>query len=179
MRLWLAAGEARSCGGVAEWLRQGPAKPCTRVRFPPPPREQSPTTSVFIRAISSVGEHYLDTVGVTGSIPVSPTTTGPEFPGFLRLLPGTCQLRATTESARAAAARAGQDRPVSLTLTGQPHRLILEYIASNRSLRAPFRQGEVRCLMLTPCPLMPAGSLIRSDGSPAPSLTHGETSLRG
>src|SRR3954453_18332299 len=24
-------------GGVAEWLRQGPAKPCTRVRFPPPP----------------------------------------------------------------------------------------------------------------------------------------------
>ena len=25
------------CGGVAEWLRQGPAKPCTRVRFPSPP----------------------------------------------------------------------------------------------------------------------------------------------
>jgi hypothetical protein len=24
-------------GGVAEWLRQGPAKPCTRVRFPAPP----------------------------------------------------------------------------------------------------------------------------------------------
>src|SRR5438445_10570926 len=49
-------------GGVAEWFRQGPAKPCTRVRFPPPPR-----------AISSVGERYLDTVEVTGSIPVSPT----------------------------------------------------------------------------------------------------------
>ena len=29
--------------------------------------------AVHIRAISSVGEHYLDTVGVTGSIPVSPT----------------------------------------------------------------------------------------------------------
>src|SRR5579875_4047193 len=27
----------RPCGGVAEWLRQGPAKPCTRVRFPSPP----------------------------------------------------------------------------------------------------------------------------------------------
>ena len=27
------------------------------------------------RAISSVGEHFLDTEGVTGSIPVSPTTT--------------------------------------------------------------------------------------------------------
>jgi hypothetical protein len=26
-------------GGVAEWLRQGPAKPCTRVRFPSPPRK--------------------------------------------------------------------------------------------------------------------------------------------
>src|SRR5579863_4820538 len=28
---------AALCGGVAEWLRQGPAKPCTRVRFPSPP----------------------------------------------------------------------------------------------------------------------------------------------
>jgi hypothetical protein len=28
----------------------------------------------FARAISSVGERYLDTVEVTGSIPVSPTT---------------------------------------------------------------------------------------------------------
>ena len=27
-----------SPGGMAEWLRQGPAKPCTRVRFPLPPR---------------------------------------------------------------------------------------------------------------------------------------------
>jgi hypothetical protein len=35
----LAAGQPRSCGGVAEWLRQGPAKPCTRVRFPSPPPE--------------------------------------------------------------------------------------------------------------------------------------------
>jgi hypothetical protein len=30
---WAVAG-----GGMAEWLRQGPAKPCTRVRFPLPPR---------------------------------------------------------------------------------------------------------------------------------------------
>jgi hypothetical protein len=29
---------AHGVGGVAEWLRQGPAKPCTRVRFPSPPR---------------------------------------------------------------------------------------------------------------------------------------------
>ena len=53
-------------GGMAEWLRQGPAKPCTRVRFPLPPR-----------AISSVGERFLDTEEVTGSIPVSPTTERP------------------------------------------------------------------------------------------------------
>src|SRR6476620_976806 len=52
-----------TAGGVAEWLRQGPAKPCTRVRFPPPPR-----------AISSVGERFLDTEEVTSSILVSPTT---------------------------------------------------------------------------------------------------------
>jgi hypothetical protein len=33
------AGSARGPhGGMAEWLRQGPAKPCTRVRFPLPPR---------------------------------------------------------------------------------------------------------------------------------------------
>ena len=27
----------------------------------------------MVRAISSAGEHYIDIVGVTGSIPVSPT----------------------------------------------------------------------------------------------------------
>ncbi len=59
-------------GGVAEWFRQGPAKPCTRVRFPPPPRQQG-TKPEQTRAISSVGERYLDTVEATGSIPVSPT----------------------------------------------------------------------------------------------------------
>ena len=32
-----AASRARA-GGVAEWLRQGSAKPWTRVRFPPPPQ---------------------------------------------------------------------------------------------------------------------------------------------
>ena len=31
------------CGGVAEWFRQGPAKPCTGVRIPSPP----PTCWVF------------------------------------------------------------------------------------------------------------------------------------
>src|ERR1700744_4950558 len=55
-----------SYGGVAEWFRQGPAKPCTRVRFPSPPRKS--------RAISSVGERFPDTEEATGSIPVSPTT---------------------------------------------------------------------------------------------------------
>ena len=49
-------------GGVAEWFRQGPAKPCTRVRFPPPPR-----------AIGAVVARFPDTEEVTGSNPVSPT----------------------------------------------------------------------------------------------------------
>ena len=31
------AGNLAAPGGVAEWFRQGPAKPRTRVRFPPPP----------------------------------------------------------------------------------------------------------------------------------------------
>lgn len=48
-------------------VRQRPAKPCTRVRFPsPPPR-------VSTRAISSAGERFPDTEEVTGSIPVSRT----------------------------------------------------------------------------------------------------------
>ena len=48
-------------------VRQRPAKPCTRVRFPsPPPR--------WTRAISSAGERFPDTEEVTGSIPVSRTT---------------------------------------------------------------------------------------------------------
>jgi hypothetical protein len=35
----LAVSSRRAAGGgMAEWLRQGPAKPCTRVRFPLPPR---------------------------------------------------------------------------------------------------------------------------------------------
>jgi hypothetical protein len=54
-----------SYGGVAEWFRQGPAKPSTGVRFPSPPRKS--------RAISSVGERFPDTEEATGSIPVSPT----------------------------------------------------------------------------------------------------------
>src|SRR6202789_3334335 len=54
-----------SFGGVAEWFRQGPAKPSTRVRFPSPPRKS--------RAISSPGERFPDAEEVTGSIPVSPT----------------------------------------------------------------------------------------------------------
>ena len=48
-------------------VRQRPAKPCTRVRFPsPPPR--------FLGAISSAGERFPDTEEVTGSIPVSRTS---------------------------------------------------------------------------------------------------------
>src|SRR5262245_11140488 len=48
---------------MAEWLRQGPAKPCTRVRFPLPPRW----------AVSSAGERFPDTEEATGSIPVPHT----------------------------------------------------------------------------------------------------------
>ncbi len=49
-------------------VRQRPAKPCTRVRFPSPPPRRTPG------AISSAGERFPDTEEVTGSIPVSRTT---------------------------------------------------------------------------------------------------------
>ena len=48
-------------------VRQRPAKPCTRVRFPSPPQR------FVLGAISSAGERFPDTEEVTGSIPVSRT----------------------------------------------------------------------------------------------------------
>src|SRR5262245_31252915 len=42
------------------------------------------------RARSSAVEHYLDMVGVTGSIPVAPTRFIKDSPGFLHFL---CELR--------------------------------------------------------------------------------------
>jgi hypothetical protein len=44
-------------------------------------------------AYSSAGEHYIDIVGVTGSIPVTPTMDAPEIIekfGFRRLGRGSC-----------------------------------------------------------------------------------------
>ena len=74
--------------------RQRPAKPCTRVRIPFPPLSVPPTA----RAISSAGERFPDTEEVTGSIPVSPTTSDlrkqvrtsayvPKMPSCLALTP--------------------------------------------------------------------------------------------
>src|SRR5450755_506446 len=42
-------------GGVAAWFRQGPAKPCTRVRFPSPPPSLN-VASDEITAISGVAD---------------------------------------------------------------------------------------------------------------------------
>src|SRR4051812_39286257 len=57
-------GQTRWSGREA---RQRPAKPCTRVQIPSPPRHDVP------RAIGAAGARFLDTEEVTGSIPVSPT----------------------------------------------------------------------------------------------------------
>ena len=91
----------RACGGMAEWLRQGPAKPCTRVRFPLPP----------LRAVSSAGEHFPDTEGVTSSNPctahAAPQVTGRSSnpkTGLLdacqRLSSGRAGARSTDQSSR-------------------------------------------------------------------------------
>src|SRR4051812_45247759 len=57
-------GQTRWSGREA---RQRPAKPCTRVQIPSPPRHDVP------RAIGAAGARFHDTEEVTGSIPVSPT----------------------------------------------------------------------------------------------------------
>ena len=48
---------------------------CARSRDPVYPAElgEAADEAAFSRARSSAGEHYLDMVGVTGSIPVAPT----------------------------------------------------------------------------------------------------------
>src|SRR5947207_12137609 len=70
----LLAGSLASFANAAAWpsgLGKGLQSPVRG--FDSRRRLQTTTASaVYIRAISSVGEHYLDTVGVTGSIPVSP-----------------------------------------------------------------------------------------------------------
>src|SRR5690606_17896550 len=52
--------------------RQRPAKPSTRVQIPSPPRS---TAGPHTRAIGAVVARFLDTEEVTGSNPVSPTST--------------------------------------------------------------------------------------------------------
>jgi hypothetical protein len=64
---------------VAEWFRQGSAKPCTPVQFRAPPPTRSPRRHrrrMIGRAWarSSAGERFPDTEEVTGSNPVAPTT---------------------------------------------------------------------------------------------------------
>ena len=59
-------------------MRQRPAKPCTRVRFPSPPPNLNPS------AISSAGERFPDTEEVTGSIPVSRTSSDAGQSMFLK-----------------------------------------------------------------------------------------------
>ena len=70
-----ATSKILSCrGGMAEWLRQRSAKPCTRVRFPFPPPHSLHIVN-FKGAFSSAGERFPDTEEVTGSIPVSRTSS--------------------------------------------------------------------------------------------------------
>jgi hypothetical protein len=69
-------------------VRQRPAKPCTRVRFPSPP-------PWFLGAISSAGERFPDTEEVTGSIPVSRTRFYLRIQSFVGW---PCNKRATADS---------------------------------------------------------------------------------
>jgi hypothetical protein len=81
---------ARGPNADSRWrgreARQRPAKPCTRVQIPSPPRK-----------INSLGRlaqglaRFLDTEEVTGSIPVSPTKRTPTTWGFSRFRDRPCQ----------------------------------------------------------------------------------------
>ena len=82
--------------------RQRPAKPCTRVRIPSPPRtERTLRERRPARAIGAVVARFPDTEEVTGSNPVSPTRTPasagvssfPSRSGYARSAPHPIQLR--------------------------------------------------------------------------------------
>jgi hypothetical protein len=85
---------ARSGLGPQRWsgreARQRPAKPCTRVQIPSPPR-RAPR-----RAIGAAVARFPDTEEVTGSIPVSPTNESPcNARGFVVCQGVRATLRAT------------------------------------------------------------------------------------
>ena len=63
-------------------VRQRSAKPCTRVRFPFPPLVTMAASSSLLARLAQLVEHYLDTVGVTGSSPVSRTREISAKPNF-------------------------------------------------------------------------------------------------
>jgi hypothetical protein len=83
-------------------VRQRPAKPCTRVRFPSPP-----PACLIPGAISSAGERFPDTEEVTGSIPVSRTTVRADKarsrPGFHLLSAKHITVHALAPTARTSA----------------------------------------------------------------------------
>ncbi len=115
----------RSAGDVAEWLRQRPAKPSTRVRFPPsPPVQGLPIRTGALAVVRA-------RVDRAGGSTRSPTTTAIEAASMLdRLLDARCD---TAESP----ARSGRC-PVSRTSTAtSAHRARPSSIASRR--RAPGR----------------------------------------
>ena len=98
--------------------RQRTANPSTRVQIPYPPR----TTYSFTRAIGAVVARFLDTEEVTGSNPVSPTSTnrpltcGDVDPGafawYLRV-PDSCQFQS---------GRGPRERVLQHPRTRQPRR---------------------------------------------------------
>ena len=92
-------------------VRQRPAKPCTRVRFPSPPPSSNPG------AISSAGERFPDTEEVTGSIPVSRTRVyagQARFrPGLLHFMPDTCQMALARSPEKRSDRHALADRTIS------------------------------------------------------------------
>src|SRR5215468_8603430 len=102
--LWTAGRRSRKGGAlIASRLLQAPrlAKPRPRCYLARRPQRGSRTGS---RARSSAGEHYRDMVGVTGSIPVAPTTTLEQepliFPVVLQRVvqPKSSQIRSTEQA---------------------------------------------------------------------------------
>ena len=70
---WVSLKEAVSPRWNGRVVRQRSAKPCTRVRFPFPPLVTMMAMPSLLARLAQLVEHYLDTVGVTGSSPVSRT----------------------------------------------------------------------------------------------------------
>src|SRR6476620_3486115 len=95
-------------------------------------------TPTAARAISSAGEHCLHTAGVTGSIPVSPTTAAPRFAGLC-----APNVYPTSSEVRSWSAKGPQTLASHRVLVAVDDDRLRRVSAGSKDLPGPTRRGPL------------------------------------